>query len=113
MGKQSIVSTSIKCKLGENVVLQLMECLTASVGFEISMDNYFTSFRLLTNLGVNNMRATRVLNKNSYANALSLDISSCKKRNVTTLNSAYQAKKQCNFASSWLDRQQCDLHSFF
>ena len=64
MGKQSIVSTFIKCKLGENVVLQLMECLTASVSFEIFMDNYFTSFRLLTHLGVNNMRATRVLNKN-------------------------------------------------
>ena len=48
--------------------------------------------------------------KIGYANALSLDISSCKKRNVTTLNSAYQAKKQCNFDSSWLDRQQCDLH---
>ena len=64
MGKQSIVSTFIKCKLGENLVLQLMECLTASVSFEIFMDNYFTSFRLLTHLGVNNMRATRVLNKN-------------------------------------------------
>ena len=63
MGKQSIVSTFIKCKLGENVVLQLMEYLTASVSFEIFMDNYFTSFRLLTHLGVNNIRATRVLNK--------------------------------------------------
>ena len=63
MGKQSIVSTFIKCKSGENVVLQLMECLTASVSFEIFMDNYFTSFRLLTHLGVNNIRATRVLNK--------------------------------------------------
>ena len=28
------------------------------------MDNYFTSFRLLTHLGVNNIRATGVLNKN-------------------------------------------------
>ena len=60
MGKQSIVSTFIKCKLGENLVLQLMECLTASVSFEIFMDNYFTSFRLLTHLGVNNIRATQM-----------------------------------------------------
>ena len=28
------------------------------------MDNYFTSFRLLTLLGVNNIRATRMLIKN-------------------------------------------------
>ena len=36
-----------------------------------------------------------------------------KKSNVATLNSAHQAKKQCNFDSGWLERQQCDLHSFF
>ena len=35
-----------------------------------------------------------------------------KKRNAATLNSAHQAKKQCNFDSGWLERQQCDLHSF-
>ena len=64
MGKQSKVSQSTKWRLGENVVLQLMECLTPSVSFEIFMDNYFTSFLLLTHLGVNNIRATRVLNKN-------------------------------------------------
>ena len=65
MGKHSKVSPSAKWRLGENVVLQLMECvLTPSVSFEIFMDNYFTSFRLLTHLGVNNIRATRVLNKN-------------------------------------------------
>ena len=28
------------------------------------MDNYFISFHLLTHLGVNNIRAIRVLNKN-------------------------------------------------
>ena len=28
------------------------------------MDNYFTSFRLLTHLGINNIRATRLPNKN-------------------------------------------------
>ena len=65
MGKHSKVSPSTKWRLGGNVALQLMECLTPSVSFEIFMDNYFTSFRLLTHLGVNNIRATRVLNKNS------------------------------------------------
>ena len=48
-----------------------------------------------------------------YANALSLGKNSCKKRKVATLNSAHQAKKQWNFDSGWLERQQCDLHSFF
>ena len=33
--------------------------------FDIFKDNYFTPFRLLTLLGVNNIRATSVLNKNS------------------------------------------------
>ena len=64
MGKHSKVCPSTKWRLGENIVLQLMECLAPSVSFEIFMDNYFTSFRLLTNLGVNNIQATRVLNKN-------------------------------------------------
>ena len=59
MGKQSKVSSSAKWRLRENVVLQLMECLTPSVSFEIFMGNYFTSFRLLINI-----RATSVLNKN-------------------------------------------------
>ena len=36
-----------------------------------------------------------------------------KKRKVATLNSAHQVKKQCNFDSGQLERQQCDLHSFF
>ena len=63
MGKHSKVSTSAKWRLRENV-LQLMECLTPTVSFDIFRDNYFTPFRLLTHLGVNNIRATGVLNKN-------------------------------------------------
>ena len=43
--------------------LRLMECLTPSVSFDLFMDNYFTSFRLLIILGVNNIRATSLLNK--------------------------------------------------
>ena len=40
-----------------------MECLTPAVSFDIFMDNYFTFFRLLILLEVNNILATRVLNK--------------------------------------------------
>ena len=64
MGKKSKVSFSTKWRLEENVVLRLIEFLTPTVHFDIFMDNYFTSFRLLTLLGVNNIQATRALNKN-------------------------------------------------
>ena len=57
MGKDSKDS---KWRLGEKVVLWLMECLTPTASFDIFMDNYFTSFRLLTHLGVNNIRATQM-----------------------------------------------------
>ena len=64
MGKHFKVSSFTKWRLGENVSLWLMECLTPNVSFDIFMDNYFTPFHLLTHLGVNKIRATRVLNKN-------------------------------------------------
>ena len=60
-GKQ--VASSTKWGLGENFVMWLMECLTSAFSFDIFVDNYFTCFRLLTHLGVNNFRATVVLNK--------------------------------------------------
>ena len=41
-----------------------MKCLSSAVIFDIFMDNYFTSFRQLTLLPANNIRAARVLNKN-------------------------------------------------
>ena len=43
-GKQ--VASFTKWGLGDNVVLRLMECLTPTVGFDLFMDNYFTSFHL-------------------------------------------------------------------
>ena len=64
MGKHSNVSSSTKWRLGENVVLWLMKCLSSAVGFDIFMDNYFTFFRQFTLLRVNIIRAARVLNKN-------------------------------------------------
>ena len=119
MGKHSKVSSSIKWALGENVVLWLMVCLTPSVSFDIFMDNCFTSFRLLTHLGVNNIRTVRVLNKNRLRKCTIIGDKQQqkkkkkKKMNVATLSSAHQAKKQCNFDSGWLERPQCHLHSFF
>ena len=64
MGKHPKVSPSTIWRLGENIVLRLMECSTPSVSFDIFMDKYFTSFRLLTHLGVNKIRATLMLSKN-------------------------------------------------
>ena len=50
-GKQ--VASCTKWGLGKNVVLRLMECLTPTVSIDMFKDNYFTTFRLLTHLGVN------------------------------------------------------------
>ena len=44
--KEKQVAFSIKWGLGDNVVLQLMECLTPTVVFDLFMDIYFTSLRL-------------------------------------------------------------------
>ena len=91
-GKQ--VASCTKWGLGENVVLRLIECLTPTVSFDMFMDNWFRSFRLLTHLGVNNIRTTDVFEqqvcstKIGYANTLTLGANSCKKRIVDTLNSA-------------------------
>ena len=61
-GKQFVSST--KWRLGENVIFRLTECLTPTFSFEKFMNNYSKSFGLLTHLGVSNIRATGVLNKN-------------------------------------------------
>ena len=50
VGKQ--VASSIKQRLGENVVLRLIKCLTPNICFGIFMDNNFTSFSLFTHLRV-------------------------------------------------------------
>ena len=55
MSKHAKFSSSTKWGLVENIVLRLMKYLTPSVSFDIFMDNYFISFRLLTPLGVNNI----------------------------------------------------------
>ena len=72
-----------------------MECSTPTVTFDIFMDYYFTFFRLLTHHGVNNIRATGVLNKNRLHKGTIIRDSSCKKnQNVATLNSAAHIKQK-------------------
>ena len=46
------IPSLIKQRLGENVVLRLIKCLTPNICFGIFMDNNFTSFSLLTHLRV-------------------------------------------------------------
>ena len=87
-----------------------MEYLTPTVSFDIFMDDYFTSLRLLNHLGVNKIWATDVLNKSRLRKCTIVGDKQLQKRNVATLNSAYQAKKQCNFDSGWLEQQQGGLH---
>ena len=78
------------------------------------MDNYFTSFRLLTLLGVNNIRATGVLNKNKLRKCTIIGDKQLQKkgRGHFEQRNAHQAKKQCNLCG-WLEQHQGDLHSFF
>ena len=59
-----------------------MGCLTSTFSFDIFMDNYLTDFCLLTHLGVNNITATGVLNKNSL-------------RECTIIRDKQLQKKEC------------------
>ena len=89
-----------------------MECLTPTFSFDIFMGiilqghdiiftgNYFISFCLLTHLGLTTSEQQVCSTKIGYINPLSVGTNSYKKRNVATLNSGHQAKKQCNFNQS-------------
>ena len=44
--KEKQVASSTKWRLGDNVVLRQMECLTPTVSFDLLMDNDFTFLRL-------------------------------------------------------------------
>ena len=65
-------------------------------------NNYFTSFRQLPHLGVNNIRATI---KIGYANALSLGTNSCKKRKWPLLTAHIKQKKLSRFDSGQKDNR--------
>ena len=75
-----------------------MECLTSTVSFDLSMDNYFTFFCLfvcLTTLELTTYEQEVCSTKIGYANTLSSGTNSCKKRNETNLNSAAHIKRKC------------------
>ena len=93
MDKHFKVSSSSKLKLGENVALRLMECLTPSAGFGIFMDNYFTSSCLLTRHSVSNMQATRVLNKNSLRKCTIIGDKQLQKKRTWPLWTAHTRQK--------------------
>ena len=92
-----------------------MECLTPTVSFGMLMDNCFTSFRLLTHLGVNIIRATGLFNKNRLRKCSSIGDKQLKKkkeRDHIEQCSAHLSKKQCNLRG-WLEQHQDGLYSFF
>ena len=66
-GKQ--IASSNKWGIGENVVLWLIECLTPTFNFDIFMDIYFTSFRLLPTLELTTFEQQLCSTKIGYANA--------------------------------------------
>ena len=111
MGKHSKVSSFTNWRLGENIALKLMKCLTPIVSFDIFMDNYFTFFVCLPTFELTTFKQHVCSTKICYTNALSLGTKSCKKRKLATLNKAHSVKKQCNFDSRWLERQQFGLKS--
>ena len=65
-----------------------MKYLTLTDSFDMFMDNCFTSFRLLTYLGVNNIRATTVLNKIRLPKCTSYGDKQLQKKERDHLNSA-------------------------
>ena len=81
------------------------------------MNICFTSFRLLTHLGVNNIWATGVLNKNRLRNCTIVKEKKQpqkKERNVAYFEQLTSSKKkQYKFDSGWFERQQIGGHSFF
>ena len=77
-----------------------MECLTPTASFDIFMGNYFTSSRLRTDLGVNNIRAIRVLNKNRLHKCTIIGNKQLQKRNMSILNNTHQANRRAIYIVS-------------
>ena len=71
-----------------------MECLTPAFSFDVFIDNYFRSFRLLTRLEANSIRATGVLNKNRIRKFMIIGKKQQQKKpNVAALSIAHPARK--------------------
>ena len=98
MGKLSKVSCSTECRLGESVVLRLMECLTPAVKFDI-----FDIFITISHLFVCPPALEFTTFEQQVCSITQMhyhwEQTAAKKWNMATLNSAHQAKKQCNFDS--------------
>ena len=95
MGKHSKVSSSTKWILGENVVLRPMECLTPTVKFDI----FITFSHLLASQPTLQFATFEQQVYSTTQMHYYLEQTATKKWNMATLNSAHQAKKQCNFDS--------------
>ena len=89
-----------------------MECLTPTFPFDIFMDNYFTSFRLLTHLVVNNIWAIGVLNKNRLLKCTG-DKQLQKTGTWQLWTAQYKSSKKKRNLCGWLEWQQSGLHIFF
>ena len=76
------------------------------------MNNYFTSFPLLTHLEVNNIHGTGVLNKYSLRKCTIIGVKQVQKRDMVNLNSAHQAKKWSSFDSGWNNIKVVYIASF-
>ena len=109
MGKHFKLSSSTKWRLGVNVALRLTQFLTSSISFDIFMDNYFISFRLLTLLGATNIRTTRVLCKNRLRKCAIIGEKQLPKQEHDPFKQyTWSKKKQRNFDSGCLEQ-----YSFF
>ena len=82
MGKHSKVSSSTKWRLGESVVLRLMECLTSTVSFDIFVDDLMICgwhlFVYLPTSELTTFEQKECSLKMGYANVLSLGTNNCK-----------------------------------
>ena len=94
MGKHFKVSSSSIWRLGENLALQLMECITTGFSLDIFIDSYFTSFHLFIHLGVNNIRATPVLNKNRSRKCTIIGDKQLQKKERGHLNGAHHTSSK-------------------
>ena len=95
MGKHSEVSSFSEWRLGKNVVLRPMECLTPTAKFDI----FITILHLFVSqptLEFTTFEQQVCSTTKMYHN---LEQTASKKWNMATLNSAHQTKKQCNFDS--------------
>ena len=91
-----------------------MECLTWSVSIDIFMGNYFISCRLLTHLGINNIRATHVLNKNRFPKCTIIGDKQLQKKEIDLSKQRTSSKKSSVTLTmvGWNDNSAIYIASF-